>query len=455
MNVLETSISAGGRRIILSTLILGLALSSAAWSQQTEDHLAIDVESAVSLALQHNPKMKIAAERENFAHAQVREVAAGALPHISVNSNYSRNIQRPAFFFAIGGQVQKIEIGENNSYVATVQLRQTIFQSGQFGVGKARRIAGLFSQVSREASRLTRDQVILNVRRAFYTVLLSETVVDVFRETLAQTRAHVDNVQKKYKHGVAAEFDLLRSEVNLAEAKAALLEAQNNMKLAKSALKNAIGLPLDKTLKVVGTLAYQPLPEEEVARLSAEALQRRPELQQLNLQLEMAHLNVAIQKGQHLPSLSLIGNYQLQGQSADLRFGALERSTSFTTGLNLQFDLFNGFATSARIQQAQAEANELLHRVDEITRGIRLEIEQARLRMTAAQERIAARQKSLQQARKAHAIAEVRYDSGVGTQLELVDARLALNRTRTNYLQAIYDYNIALFDWQKAVGIIE
>ncbi|MFQ5641288.1 MAG: TolC family protein [bacterium] len=425
------------------------------FGQTADDLVVLDVEQAVELALQLNPNLKIARDNEDIAEAQIREISAGALPRISLTSNYTRNISRPAFFFKIGEEVQKIEIGENNSYVGNIQFEQTIFQSGQFGVRKARKIANLFSETSREGTKSTKNQVILNVRRTFYTVLLSQQVVEVFRETLAQTEAHFDNVKKKYEQGVAAEFDLLRSEVNRSEAQAGLIETQNNLKLAKSALKNAIGLPLDKPLNVSGALQYQPVPDEEVRRISQDALRLRPEMKQLNLQLEMADLNISIQKGQHLPTLSLVSNYQLQGQSSDLQFGATERSTSFTTGLKLRFDIFNGFATSARIQKAQAEANGILHQIDNISQLIKLEIEQATLRMKDAQERIAARQKSVQQAQKAHAIAEVRYDNGVGTQLELFDARLALNRTKTNYLQAIYDYNIALSEWQKAVGIIQ
>ncbi|MFQ5675653.1 MAG: TolC family protein [bacterium] len=443
------------RCFILCAIIFIAQSADVALGQPADDLIVLDVEKAVELALQLNPNLKIARDNEELADAQIREISAGALPRISLTSNYSRNIQRPAFFFKIGEEVQKIEIGENNSYVANIQFEQTIFQSGQFGVHKARKIANLFSGVSREGTKLTKDQVILNVRRAFYTVLLSQQVADVFRETLAQSEAHVDNVKKKYEQGVAAEFDLLRSEVDRSEAQAGLIEARNNLKLAKSALKNAIGLALDQPLNVTGTLEYQPITEEEVVRMAKQALQSRPEMKQLNLQLEMARLNTSIQKGGYLPSLSLVGNYQFQGQSSDLRFGATERSTSLTTGISLRFDIFNGFATNARIQQAQAQASKILHQMDTIGQFIELEVEQAALRMQDAQERIAARQKSVAHAQKAYNIAEVRYDSGLGTQLELFDARLALNRTKTNYLQAIYDYNIALFEWQKAAGIIQ
>lgn len=443
------------RWFILCMTILIAASAKSVLGQAADDLIVLDEDIAVELALQLNPNLKIARDREQMADAQIREISAGALPYVSLTSNYTRNIRRPAFFFKIGEEVQKIEIGENNSYIANIEFEQTIFQSGQFGVSKVRKVATLFSELSREGTKLTKDQVILNVRRSFYTVLLSQQVLEVFRETLTQTEAHFEDVKKKYESGVAAEFDLLRSEVDRSEAKAALIEAQNNLELARSALKNAIGLPLDRQLNVTGSLQYQPVPDDEVLRVSQEALRVRPEMKQLNLQLEMARLNISIQRGQHLPSLSLVGNYQFQGQSSDFQFGATERSSSFTTGLSLRFDIFDGFATSARIQQAQAEVNEILHQTDNISQLIKLEIEQATLRMKDAQERIAARQKSVEQAQKAYDIAEVRYDSGISTQLELFDARLALNRTKTNYLQAIYDYNIALLEWQKAVGIIQ
>lgn len=443
------------RHFISYTALLIVCSAELVVGRVANDITVLDVDKAVALALQLNPSLKIARDRENMAEAQIREATADALPHISLNSDYTRNIRRPAFFFKIGEEVQKIEIGSNNSYIGNIQFKQTIFQSGQFGVSKVRQISHLFSEASREGTKLTRDQIILNVRRAFYTVLLSQQIVEVFRETLSQTEAHFENVKKKYESGVAAEFDLLRSEVDRSEANAGFIEARNNLELAKSALKNAIGLPLDKELSVTGSLQYKPLPEEEVIRISEEALSRRPEMKQLTLQLEMARLNIAIQKGQRLPSLTFVSNYQFQGQSSDFQFGATERSTSFTTGLSLRFDIFDGFASSARVQRAQAETNEVLHHMDNIRELIKMEIEQATLRMEDAQQRIAVRQKSVLQAQKAHDIAEVRYDSGISTQLELFDARLALNRTKTNYLQAIYDYNIALFEWQKAAGIIQ
>nr|NIR50148.1 TolC family protein [candidate division KSB1 bacterium]NIR65324.1 TolC family protein [candidate division Zixibacteria bacterium]NIT58644.1 TolC family protein [Fodinibius sp.]NIW46379.1 TolC family protein [Gammaproteobacteria bacterium]NIS47039.1 TolC family protein [candidate division Zixibacteria bacterium] len=136
-------------------------------------------------------------------------------------------------------------------------------------------------------------------------------------------------------------------------------------------------------------------------------------------------------------------------------FGNRERSSSFAASIDLQFNIFDGFRTSARIQEARAEFNRIQHHMERVKQAVRIEVQQAESRINEARQRIQAQQKSVRQAEKAYQIAEVRYNNGVGTQLELFDARVSLNRIKTNYLQAVYDYNIALFEWQKAVGLIQ
>lgn len=437
------------------TILSFMVIAKIVVGQGTDGVIVLDINGAIEMALQLNPNLKLARANEDKTEALIQEVTSRALPQLSLRSSFTRNLKRPVFFIELGDEVQKIEIGSKNAYIGALQFEQTIFDHGQFWVKKARQISGLVSEVSREGTELTRDEVLFNVRRAFYMVLLSQRVLAVFHENLAQAEAHLKNVQEQYNEGMAAEFDLLRSEVDVAEAKAALIEVENNVRLAMYGLKNAIGLPLQRKINLSGALEYNPISEGEISQLSKLGLESRPEMKQLRLRLEIARLNTDIQKGSRWPSLSFNSNYQFQGQSSDLQFGALERSTSLVAGLDLRVNIFDGFETSARIQKAQAEANEVLHQMERVRQQVEIEIEQAVLRMKAARERIEAQQKSVEQAEKANRIAEVRYDNGISTQLELFDARLALNRTKTNYLQAIYDYNIALFEWQKAAGVIQ
>ena len=214
----------------------------------------------------------------------------------------------------------------------------------------------------------------------------------------------------------------------------------------------AVGLPPETKVELVGELDYRPLPAEEVTRRSELAGEDRPELVQLQLQAQMALLNVSLEKDRRWPSLYLSGAYQFQAQSNDFSYGPRERNTSLWAGLELSFDLFDGFRTSARIRQAESQARQIDEQLAEVRQAVEVQILQASLRMQEAAERVEAQKTSVAQAEKAYAIATVRYENGVGTQLELLDAHLAMNRIKLSALRATFDYNIALFEWQRAVA---
>lgn len=437
-----------------SILLLLLFSFSNARPQGTEQELVLDLKAALNIALEQSPQMRIAGATERISNAEVTEARAFTLPQLSVQSSYSRNIKKPAFFAKFGDQTQKIVIGSNNAVNSSLNLNQVILQNGQLGLGKALEIAELAGEIASETKQRTRNEVIFNVRRAFYTVLLSREVVSVFEESLQQAEAHHHNLQLQFDQGLASEFDLLRSEVQVAEVRPALIQAQNNYELSLKMLKTAIGLPLDRKIQIEGALEFVPHPGNDIDKTIKQGLAQRPEMRQLELQERIARLNLSIQKWRWLPSLSFNANYLFQGQSDDFSFDPLERNTSLAATLNLQFNIFDGFETRAKIRKARAELDRILSQKQQLTQAIEIEIAQAIQKMKEAQERIDAQKKSVRQAEKAYQIAGVRYEQGIGTQLELFDARLALNRIKTNYLQAIYDYNIALFSWQKAIGKI-
>lgn len=440
------------------TLLAILFLCANAYAQNGDDTskkpLLLDIEKAIEIALDQNPDVKIARDNEDVANAEIRAIKSLALPHLSLRSSYSRNLKKPAFFARFGEQLQKIEIGSNNAFSTAINFDQRIYETGQFGMGKAIEITKLLSRVSRENSVFTRLNIVFEVRRAFYTVLLSKDVVTVFEETLSQAQAHYENLQKQFAEGVASEFDLLRSEVQVAEVQPQLIKAQNNLEISQNILKNTMGLPLDRPIRLEGAMDLAIKPETDMQQSLQQGMRRRSELRQLDLNERIALLNVSIQKGGWLPSVSLNASYQFQGQSNDFQFSPLERNASLAATLNVRFNIFDGFETSAKIQKAQAELSRLQNRKEQAARAIEIEIRQAVQNIKEAQERILAQQKSVQQAQKAHRIAELRYEQGVGTQLELFDARLALNRIKLNHLQAVYDYNIAVFAWEKATGLI-
>ena len=231
-----------------------------------------------------------------------------------------------------------------------------------------------------------------------------------------------------------------------------VISAENNLLLAANALKNLLSIPLEQDIRVEGTFAFEEVPIDTLVRARNAALAKNPTITQLALQESMLNLNIDIERANHFPTLALFGSYTWQAQDNSFHFRNYNWANTFNVGLNLSFPLFDGFRTSARVDQANVDLQKLKYTRLKVEEGLRIQIQSAELRMAEAKKRIEGQERNIAQAEKAVRIAQTRYKSGVGTQLELLDTQVAMTRAQTNYAQAIYDHLIAKAEWQRAVG---
>jgi outer membrane protein len=417
--------------------------------------LVLTLEKALAMALEQNRDVLIAARERTKADAQENEAIAGALPQITVSGNYTRNIKKPVLFIPPNSPinpsntVQKFELGSDNAYTLGASLSQPLFSKK---VGVALDIANLYGDYADKAVLATEQDVIRQVKRAFYGILLARKLVDANRQGYDVVRANFDNVQSQYRHGSAAEFDLLRAEVQLANTEPLLISAENALALATNALKNLLAIPLDRDVVVQGEFAFEDIPRATLDAARENALTANPTIAGLLLQESLLEKNISIVRAAYFPTLNLTGSYQWQTQDNSFQFKNYNWANSLNFGLQLSYTLFDGFATGARAQQAMVDKEKVHFTRLKAEEGLKIQIQSAELRMIEARKRIGAQEKSLTQAEKAVGIAQTRYKSGVGTQLELLDTQVAMTRAQTNYAQAIYDYLIAMADWQYAVG---
>lgn len=183
------------------------------------------------------------------------------------------------------------------------------------------------------------------------------------------------------------------------------------------------------------------------------ALTTNPSILQLSLQESLLEKNISIAGANYFPTLSLVGAYQWQTQDNTFLFRNYNWATLFSVGLQLSYPLFDGFKTSQRVQEASADWEKVRYTRLKAEEGLSIQIQSAELKMAEAKKRIAGQDKNIEQAQKAVRIAQTRFSSGVGTQLELLDAQVAMTRAQTNYAQARYDYLVAKAEWQYAVGL--
>ncbi len=422
---------------------------------QQRDTLVFTLNEAIAKAIENNWDIQISEKDIQKSDEQISEAYSNAFPRLELTGNYTRNIKLPVLFippdnaFNQSSNTLTMELGSKNSFAATLGLTQILYSQK---VNTAIKIAGEYSEYSKFGNKATKQQVILSVKKTFYTILLAKQIVEVSRQNYEAAKANFDNVSVLYKQGVASEYDFLRSEVQAANAQPMLIQAENNLELAKSTLKNILALDIDQPVEVKGDFKFEEVSPEVIQEAGKNAVENNPLVKQLAIQESLLDKNVVIQRSDYFPTLAFFGQYQFQTQDNTFKVKDYNWAKSFMVGLQLTYLLFDGFGRSARVQQAIIDKEKVGLGKRKLEEGLKVQVIQAEMKMEEAKKRIQAQEKSLQQADKALKISQTRYKSGVGTQLEIIDTQAALTFAQTNYSQAIYDYLVARADWEFAVS---
>ena len=413
-----------------------------------QETMTLTLEKAIEIAMQNNRDILIALEEENRADQQIREAKSGAFPSLTYIANYSRTLKKPVIFFNVDGEIVKFSPGFNNSVLQNFALTQTLYAGGR--TWTAIRIASIYSSAVEEARKQTATDIKLQVRQAFLGLLLSQEVLGINRRTLENAEAHLRDIRAMHENGMASEFDLLRAEVAVSNLRPKLLQSENQIVLQKDQLKNILGLPLDRPIEIEGALRANFIDDEAIADASTAAYMNRHDYKNLSLIRDSYEKAVRIEKGGWFPNLQAQYNYTYQGQSDD--WGLENAYRTQDVQLNLSFNLFDGFKTSSKVQQARINVKETDYRLLQLKEGIEIQVTNARHAMEDARLRIEATGETVDQAQRAYDIALVRFESGQGTQLEIFDSQVALELAQLNRLQAIFDYETAKAAWENAIG---
>lgn len=425
-------------------------------AQNSKDTLELNLNQSISIALEKSWDIRIAYEDVKKAEEQISEAYANAFPRLEFSGRYIRNIKFPVLFippnnpFNTSDQTLTIELGSKNSYDLSFSVSQVVYNQK---VNTAIQIANEYSDYSKFGEKSTRQQIINSVKKAFYNVLLMQELLLVSNQNLTVAKANLDNVAALYKQGVVSEFDFLRSEVQVANVQPMVIQTENNLELAKNYLKNLLTLDLDQPIKLKGEFTFEEVPSILIEQYTSEAINNNPLINQLKVQSSLLEKNITIQQSDYFPTLSFFGQYQFQSQDNTFRFKDYNWAKTFYVGLQLSYTLFDGFSRGARIEQAVIDKQKVDLSRMKYEEALKIQILQAEMKMKESKKRIAAQEKSLEQAERALKIAQSRYKNGVGTQLELIDTQAALTFAKTNYAQSIYDYLIAKSDWEYAVSL--
>ncbi len=437
-----------------AALVVLLALASAGpaklLSQETLQPLTLTLDEAIAMALLQNPSHQATQEKEAEARALARQAFSRFLPTLSGQGQ--NTLAEKLFFLEFPSMVpgeppQRIAIDFTKDYQGALAFSLPVFAGGRIIAGYKQATLGV--KASLETIRQSEMDTVLGVKKAFYGYLLARDFSSVADEALTLAEKFYENVKNLHEVGMASKFDLLLSEVRVANLRPQAIKARNSVQVAELGLKTVLGLDVATPLTVKGEL-LPPGPGDPGQDLVDQALAQRPEIRQLDFQRSIAGQSLKIARGGLLPSLAIGGTYSFWGDRLNLKRGNWQ--TFYTVTLNLNLPIFSAYETQAQIAQAQASMRELDWTRKGVADLISLEVRQAILEVGQSRETLRSQEKNVEQAREAVRIAGLNYAEGLVTNLDVQTAQVALSQARTNYSQALYDCAISDAQLERAIG---
>jgi outer membrane protein TolC len=330
----------------------------------------------------------------------------------------------------------------SNFHSGAVTLSQTLFD---FGQNLATIRAAYAREDALEADAATsRKQVIFEVKRSYFDVLASERLRAVADQTVRSNRKQLEQAIGRNEVGFAPRIDVTRSEVLVAQAELDQLAARNNATVAEETLRNALGLDAPIDFEIADELSRRAVVLDEAGALVA-AYESRSDLQGLIALQRAADEDVSQYRRQHLPTVSADASYGWSNSEFPLQ-------DNWVFGASVNVPIFSGGLTEGRVAEARANLRGLQADERTLRQQIDLEVRRASLDVQRSAQSIDVSARAAQQAAENLALAEGRYETGVGNVIELTDAQVQKTSAEAEHVGALYDYQVAVAALEQAIG---
>ncbi len=440
----------------LSMFLCLLGFSHATFAQQEKDSvLNLDLATALKIAHDNNPTIKIAELEIQRVDYSKKEALGNLLPSLSASGQYTNNIMKSVMFMPesfsqmMGGQ-KYMEIGYKNSYTGSISAGLPLVNFSLWEQIKSKQCE---IDLILEQARASKIDMTKQVKDAYFAVLLAKNSLKVLERSINNAKETLKSTEAGFEQGIVSEYDLIRAKVQVNNLNPSYIAAKNGLELAILQLKMILSLPQEQEIVFLENL--EDFSDRIVSVTDAEserAVNNNSELRQLDLNIMSLQHNLKMVNSQHLPSLSAFGQYAYQTQAEDFRFSEYNWVGSAAVGLQLSIPIFNGRTVVNKAKQLKISLQELQLQKQYASDGIDLQIQSAINNMKAAQEQLSVNKDAISQAERGYEIAKVRYQTGSGTILELNDSELSMTQANLNYQQSLYDFLTAQTNLEKVLG---
>lgn len=466
---------------LFTSLIALISLAFAGFAQQedtTRKVNAMSLQQAVDYAKKNNVQVRNALLDYQIQQQSNREITASALPQISASGtvNYNPNVavqSFPNFISAATYGVLQQEGVKNGSGQPIVSPADFGFVQAQFGtkytasggidasqllfdgqvfVGLQARKTSL--QYATKQGEVTAEMINVNVQKVYYQLLVGKQQMTSIDANIDRFQRLLNDTKKIYEQGFAERLDVDKVTVQLNNLQTEKVKTQSQLDAGFAGLKFLLNMPQKDSLVLTDTITEDILKENILA--DEYKYEDRKEYQLLALGKKLSEYNVKRYKLSYLPTLSAFANYSKNAQRNEFNFfkGGPEGQwfTSSVVGLRLSVPIFDGFAKSARINQAKLQLQQVNNNMEQLRSSIDNDVVQARLQITAALTTVDNQRRNMDLAEKVYNSTKLKYEQGLGANQEIYTAQAELKVAQNNYYGALYDAVVAKIDYLKATG---
>ncbi|MCM8779433.1 MAG: TolC family protein [Candidatus Omnitrophica bacterium] len=416
------------KRSILFILLLGNFLLSA------EEPIRLTLEEAINIALRENREVLFKQQDLMKTKEKLKEAKAEALPTFSIESSWL--------------ETKNYYSKDIDSYTNKFSLKQPLYKGGK--------ITGNISQykyridISKAGLDMAILETVFKVKKAFFSLLLAREYAQLNRLILVNTESHLRMATERYLSGQSAQSEIIKLQQALASIKHILNSSLNQIEEAKENLKNILYLAKDVEIEPEGELLYEPI---EIAFDEAylKALRERPDLRLYEIQEKMNKLQKEIARANLLPNIYASWDYYINRSDSPIAISQGWEGHQIM-GIVMTWPIFDGFATQAKIRQAELELKETQLLKEKTVADIFEELKIAYLELNNAIAKLKARDAEVSLFEDNLQTVTERYNSGIASGLDLDDARLKLEIAEFNRKEVVYDYLIARAKLEKAIG---
>ena len=432
------------RIVLILCFIFFIVISFISPAAAGENNNVYTLDKSITEALKNNYNIKVEAEKIEEAVFKRKQATADFLPKLSTSYSYTRLHE-----VARSTVTPARDLNSLDNYQWNTTVTQTLFAG--FAIVSAYKLSKLGIDISNLNMELAKQSLILNVKNAYFNILKADKGVEVAASAVESLESHVREAQSFYDVGMIPVNDLLKADVELANARHNLTKVRNISRLARATFNIQLSRSVNDPVEVEDIQGYKP-EKFDFEECLKNAMNNRPEIRTIDINILQIDQQIRIAKSGHYPVVALSYDYLKKGNKLDVDGSAFHDANSWQATAVLSWTLWDWRKTSNTVRASISQKRQMNHTKTIIEDNIRLEVKNAILGLEEAEKNIPTTKKALEQAEENLRVSRERYKAQVSTSTEVLDAQTLLTQVKSNYYSALYDNELAKAALKRAMG---